>query len=209
MNPPLLKPAAGTVAVAAAVLLAGCALTTNPYHPVTMYDVRIPLPAARPGDPINLAVQIEPFAALDAAGTRMVYRKAEHRVAHDEYNRWVQPPADLVAAEFYRGFAASRAFREVLAPADTGGEFCLSGTVSRLEVDVALNAAVRLDVRIRDARSQRLVMNRAYDETEPLTAATPDAFADAAARALARIVQQVLEDTIKAAAHVQHAATES
>jgi len=191
----LIRFAKALVMAGAVVLLAdGCALTRNSPRPMAHYELRIPvLPtAAAQAAPVSIA--IGRFGALGPHGTRMLYRKGPHQVARDEYNRWVLPPNELVAREFYRGFAASGAFHQVISRTRDNDALQLTGTLIELEATVDLRAHVRVDIVLTNPQSSQAPVSREYSDKEPFSPASPEAFAAAASEALGRIVAAAVDD---------------
>jgi len=182
------------------LLCGGCALSRNPYQPVAYYDIRPEAPEQKPGSaPLALTLQVRRFDMLGPYRTRMVYRKSEHRLVQDEYNRWIQPPEQLIEREFYRVLSASGRFRRVVTHMGAEADLMLSGTVLRLETGPDLTAHVQLSLRLEEPGEGNVVLSKQYEVMQPLRDQTPEGFADAVSLALEKIFAGALEDIAEAA----------
>jgi ABC-type uncharacterized transport system auxiliary subunit len=184
-------PMLGLVAVAV-VVVAGCALTrTGP--DMRYYTLALPgTPPSGLDGPVRVGTitSDQPYAT-----ERIAYRSSPYRLDYYTYHRWAADPRNLVRA-------AARDYFERLPPA-SGLPFELEGNIRRLEeVDdnPEWQGAIAIDVRV--ARAGRVVLERAYGETEPAESKRPEAVAAAVSRALQRILDRVVADV----AEREHAA---
>jgi ABC-type uncharacterized transport system auxiliary subunit len=169
------------LAVVAALVTAtpGCLARRTP--PIHYYTLSVPPPAAP-----ALAAQIQ-ISTLTAdagySGTRIASRPSPHRVDYAPFHRWVATPPAMLAG----------VLDEYLVRATTPGStrrVFVTGNLRRLEAVthdsaptavLALSLAAELD--------GRRLLERRYDEREPIDGSGPEAAAAALSRALARILE--------------------
>ena len=190
-------------ALSTLAVLTGCALLREKFEPVSYYDLSAPGAVAAAPDATGALPSLR-VTRLDMLGPyagRMTYRKTEHRLVHDEYHRWVQPPRDLLTRELYRRLSGSGRFRQVLSPNAAGQEnLRLAGTVLKLECTPDLAAELHLVLTLEHADDGRLLFDRHYEDSEAFEEPTSEAFAEAASTALERIVAALIKDIAAATA---------
>ena len=184
------------VVLPAAFLLAtaGCLFPSQEYRPVSHYDINIEQEIAGLDSPLPYTIRIGQFTAVGPYDKRMLYRKSEHRVVHDEYNRWIQPPAQLAAQAFYRGFSQAEAFNNVSMSPAAETDLILTGNILRWETTPDLQADIEISLQIRNAESSKPILHRRYHQKNDLDNTTPEAFAAATANALRDIISHSLQD---------------
>jgi ABC-type uncharacterized transport system auxiliary subunit len=171
-----------------ALALAGCALARTTPN-VRYYTLAITTPPSTSvGAPIRVGTinSDQPYAT-----ERIAFRTSPYQLDYYTYHRWAADPRNLIRT-------VARDYFERAGGA-SGVPFELDGNIRRLEeVDEpsGRRGALALDVRL--ARGGRVVLERAYSESEPAESPRPEAVAAALSRALQRILDQVLAEAARA-----------
>jgi len=168
--------------------LAGCSLARSIPN-VRYYTLAITAPPSTTiGAPIHIGTisSDQPYAT-----ERIAFRTSPYQLDYYTYHRWAADPRNLIRT-------VARDYFE-RASSGSGVPFELDGNIRRLEeVDepAAWRGALALDVRL--ARGGRVVLERAYSESEPAESHHPEAVAAALSRALQRILDQILAEAARA-----------
>jgi cholesterol transport system auxiliary component len=140
----------------------------------------------------------QPDAAPGFATARMVYQREPHRLEPFAFSRWAEPPAAMVQAAILESLSRSGLFAAVLpAPAHVPPDFALdSDALSVLQVfeGEASHTDLDLNVRLVDMRHARLLAAQRLSVSVPAEA-NPKSGVDAANRALAQLLDELLEVT--------------
>lgn len=180
--------AAGILAVFA--LLSGCRgglLGYQPYREVGYYALRTPTP--QPCDGYDL--EIVSFRMLAAGRNKMVYRDASCRVLIDDYNKWLQSPSFMVRQYLQTYFAPSDAPRSAATPL----QLRLRGTVVAFEIDLKAQEValgVEYTISLQDNPNEQYQASRLI--REKYDAQSPEEFAEAMSRAVARLAKDIAAD---------------
>jgi ABC-type uncharacterized transport system auxiliary subunit len=187
-----------------ALLLMGGCLGRGNLTPIRYYSVdSLPInvtPAARSW---SVTLGVRPFTAATRYRDRMLYRLSAVEVGFYQYERWVEPPEEMVTRVLSTALGASGLFRQVVAadiiqlPA-----WILSGELIRFdEVREAggRRAECWVHVEVQQAHDERLLWADVLKATEPLTAETPEAFAQAMSRAVQQVAISLISKLEKAA----------
>jgi ABC-type uncharacterized transport system auxiliary subunit len=177
-----------TLLVLAAVALAGCSLGRS-LPTIHYYTLAITDP---PPTHLDAPVRVGAITSDQAYATeRIAFRSSPYQLDYYTYHRWAADPRSLVQTVVRDYFER--------AGAAGGLPFEVEGNLRRLEeVDEpgGWRGAFALDVRV--ARGGRIILERAFSETEPAASRRPEAVAAALSRALQRILDQVLAETAAA-----------
>ena len=179
----------------AAALSTGC-LSSRKLRPVQTYDMQTRFSAAQsPPDGKEVAkVDTVPVVAqlrmLGPSETRMLSRSSAHRLEHDEYHRWVQPPEKCIARELH--MALRRRFGGVTG--SSKGEAQLYGDILATEATPAGSAHLAMELRLVDGRQGNVLLSKLYERVEAIKTPGPEAFADAMSAALESIIDEALGD---------------
>lgn len=130
------------------------------------------------------------FTTVGPYNRRMAYRLANQKLDFDEYHRWADPPAMLVSDAAYRFFLQQHAFQAVTRNERMNADLVLSGEVLTLESQPGRKAVVSLHVSISNHDGQ-VLRSTIVNVSEPMAAATPEAFAAAASIAVNRALVEV------------------
>jgi len=140
----------------------------------------------------------QPDPAPGFASSRMVYQREPHRLEPFAYSRWAEPPAPMVQAAMVQALTRSGQFGAVLAaPSAVLPDFRLEGDSLRVlqsfEGDSS-QAVVELSVNLIDVKRARLLALQRLSATTPASA-DPAGGVEAANRALAKIIDELVELT--------------
>jgi ABC-type uncharacterized transport system auxiliary subunit len=161
----------GTVALAAAPLLLmnGCGAA----RPMQYYQLTVPtgMPQANPnGSGVSLAIG-PMFSSHLYREDRIVYGTGPERMGTYEYQRWTEPPAEMIGEIITRELRASGRYREVTPQRSSGNaDYLLRGQLYDFkEVDSgALTARVTAEWELRDTKSGTTVWTHYYSHDEPV-----------------------------------------
>ena len=171
--------------------LVGC-LVARPAPEMHYYTLAVPgAPAAGLPAPITVGAFT---AEAPYATARLAYRTSPYALDYYVYHRWAADPRRLVAA-------AARDYLERAPTSAAGPPIALTGHIRHLEeldTTEGRRATLALDVRV--VQEGRVLLARAYTETEPADARRPEAVAAALSRALGRVLDRVVRDLGPAAA---------
>jgi ABC-type uncharacterized transport system auxiliary subunit len=149
-----------------------------------------------------VALGVRPFSAATRYRDRILYRTSAVEFAFYPYDRWVEPPEEMVTRLVSYVVRASGLFPQVV-PADNVQlpAWILSGEVIRFdEVREARGrrAECWLRVEVRRARDEQLLWSDVISAVEPLASDTPEALAQAMSRAVQRVAQSLITALEKA-----------
>jgi ABC-type uncharacterized transport system auxiliary subunit len=179
-------------AAAFALLLAGC----GSEKPIKYYQVNYPTKIDAPqGATINATLMVKPFEASHLyLDDRMVYGFESPEMGTYAYERWSEPPVEILQNALVRGLRSTGQYKSVYTiRADVNGRFLVAGQIYDFkEVDGA-NIVARLsyEIRLRDRKSGMTVWEHVYTHDEPATEKSVSAFVEAMDKNLQRSVQEV------------------
>ncbi len=161
---------------------------------------------AVPGPCPALRVAV-PQAAPGYGSSRMAYRKDPLQLEYFVHHRWADAPTLMLAPALVGALERSGRFRVVLG-ADVQARSALLLETQDLRVEQLFDKAgsqVRLSARLSlvDLANQRVLGTREISVTEPAAAASPEAGAAAANRALPKFLREaglMLDQSLKGAA---------
>jgi ABC-type uncharacterized transport system auxiliary subunit len=152
-------------------LAAGCGAT----RPSKYYQLTVPgdlAPAANPNPvPITLLIGRLTGPALYRAD-QIVYSTGGESMGTYEYQRWSEPPTELIAEVILRQFRASGHYRGVYTlRSDIRGDFLLHGRLYDFkEVSAAtLVARVTMELELRNIKTGTSVWTHFYTHDEPVS----------------------------------------
>lgn len=195
MTPAALMRAA---ALAIALLCASCVLR-QPAVVADNYVLDLPLPARGPASARTVAVL--PFGHSSVAGGRLfLYRADGLRYETDYYNRFLEPPGQMLTGALRRWLREARA-GEVLAPgAPLAADFMVQPRLSELYADYRdvgnprAVVAMRFVVYALEPGGNRQVLDRGYRREEPLREVSPGAAVEGWSRGVAGIFASFTRD---------------
>jgi len=161
--------------------------------PETRY-YQLAAPTART-DTGQLVLVLEPLSTEAAYDDeRIVYRTTPYRLDYYQYHRWSAAPGVLVGNYLEQALERSGKFREVLRELVEGAPVVLGGRVVAIEeIDTSKSkweGRIVIELSLRDAKTSAVVWSQQFEETEPLSAQTPEGLARAISAAMGRIVKR-------------------
>lgn len=200
-----MRSALSRIAVAAALLLAGCAaLKTAPQVRTFRLAYRPPEPTGATALPVT--VRVLPFGIASAYDSQsFLYRTGPYDVGIDYYNRWVGNPAHMIADLVARDLAASKTVKalvQTLSALPTDYE--LSGHIETLEErDEGSTCTAHLRLRILLDRVPPqgpvyLVLQEGFTADALCTPADPESYAAAMSRAVEQVSDAIRAKLVEA-----------
>lgn len=154
------------VLVATGLSLSGASCFSSPPNEEFFYSIKSPslLKESAVGPRISVA-NFTAAAGFDS--TRLAYRTAKQEMRYYGYRQWAADPPRIIAEAAMRYLRSSGLFREVdLGDRVRDPDLILEGNVDAIEevVDGAgCKAHLALTLRLRDARSDKVVLEHAFD----------------------------------------------
>lgn len=179
-------------------LLGGCLKLGQNEAPAIHYYSLEPAPTTVPQAkrtwPVTLGVR--PLTAGTRYRDRMLYRPSNVEVRFYEYDRWVEPPAEMVNRLLTEMLQGSNLFQQVASADDVQPQaWILSGEVLRFDevrTNTTRHADVSLALELRRARDERLLWSDILTATQPLPGNTPEVLAQAMSRAVQALGAQLI-----------------
>ena len=187
--------------------LAGCGkppLVTNRF----LLDYPAPVLARKALLPESIRVEL--FAAAQAINTTdMIYQPAPYQSAAYAYNRWQVSPGYLVTDFLLRDLRQANLFVGVFGYQQSGiGRFRLEGAVqefAELNDPAGWQAVLAVSITLSDLNeaevTRRVILQRNYRQTHPMSEKTPAGLAQAMSQAMAAVSANIIHDVYQAAAH--------
>jgi ABC-type uncharacterized transport system auxiliary subunit len=177
--------------VALAVALAGCGAT----RPIKYYQITYPINSQVAQDAINVTLVVRAFEASHLyLDDKIVYGFDSPEMGTYEYQRWAEPPVEILQNAFVRGLRASGRFRAVYTMrANANAEFLLAGHLYDFKAMEGSTMAARLsyEVRLRDRKNSLTVWSHTYTHDEPASEKSVPAFVIAMDKNVQRSIQEV------------------
>ncbi len=170
----------------ASVWLASCIASEPPIE--VRWFAPPAAPVERTGTGEAPVLRLDDVAASPQLDQRMVWRLSDVRFAFDETNRWMLTPAESTRRALIGALFASGRFT----PAPNAEAPTLDARV--VTFDAVLGETPHVELRVVAVYREGFsgpTRYRAFGEQEKLTDTTPDAFAEAAGKALVRIADAV------------------
>jgi ABC-type uncharacterized transport system auxiliary subunit len=176
---------------ALAFSLAGC----GSQHPIKYYQVSYPSKMVAPQDAISITLMVRVFEGSHLyLDDKIVYGYDSPEMGTYEYQRWVEPPVEILQNALVRGMRSSGRFRAVSTlRADPDGRFVVAGRLYDFkEIDAnPIVARLNYSVRMRDRKTGTTVWEYNYMHDEPASEKTVTSFVEAMDKNVHRSVQEV------------------
>ena len=203
---PFLK-LSGALAIAflAAIGLSGC----GSMKPVRYYQLTHPPTAslAASQSPLDVSLLVRPFQTSHLyREDRIVYGGEGEQIALYEYERWVEPPVELLQDALARGLRSSGHFKNVTTlRSDSTVEFSLMGHlyVFREVSTGGVVARLSFDVQLLDLKLGKPVWSHTYNHDEPSSGKSVGDIAAAMNKNVQLSVQEVHDGVLQALANYQ------
>lgn len=156
------------------VVLSGC----GSIKPVKYYQLTHPLitPLAASQSPVDAALLVRPFQTSHIyREDRIVYGGDGEQLGLYDYQRWTEPPVELLQDALARGLRSSGHFRSVTTlRTDTSVEFSLTGRLYAFrEVSTGgVVARLNFDVELNDLKLGKVIWRHTYNHDEPTSGKT-------------------------------------
>jgi ABC-type uncharacterized transport system auxiliary subunit len=189
--------------------LQGCVGGGQPARLVDLYTIDYPPPQATAVLRPDLSVSVERFTVAQRYnGTAMVFQTEPYRLDQYESHRWKVSPADMITDALYRDLLAAGLFGTVYSYRSMEpSSYRLLGSVDDfLEVNDkdGRHALVTVHATLTDLTrgdgEKRVLFQRSYRFTEPVTRETASALAEGMSKAVAALSRALLDD-IRSALH--------
>jgi len=142
-------------------------------RPAKYYQLTVPpdLTAGSTTNPIPITLQLGLLTASHLyREDRIVYSSTGHSMGTYEYQRWAEPPTEMIQEVLFRLRASGR-FRSVnMLRSNARGDFVLRGRLydfKEVEANPAV-ARVALEYELRDAKTGMTVWSQFYSHDEPV-----------------------------------------
>jgi ABC-type uncharacterized transport system auxiliary subunit len=174
-----------------ATWVAGCGST----RPVKYYQLSYPTSAPAGPQAFNTALLVRMYTTSHLyREDSIVYGWDTGEMGIYEYQRWSEPPVELLQEAIVRGLRSSGRFRSVMTWKSTSrGDFNLTGQLYEFkEVDgSAIVARLNYEVQLRDLKTGTTVWKHSYNHDEPVAEKNIVAVVTAMDRNVQRSVQEV------------------
>lgn len=189
-----------------AALTVGCTLPgEGPGAAPTEYLLNAefdPAGISEPDGPVILVVR--PRAAVGFDSPRMIYVERPHELESFARNRWAGPPAAMIEPLLVDALQATGAFAAVIdGGSGLGGDLRLDTEITHLFQDFARSPSrVWFGVRatLVDAGNGRVLFARNFETEEPAHSDNPRGGAEAANRAVQRVLKEIADAAASRAA---------
>lgn len=189
-----------TVVVLLAIGLSGC----GSMKPVRYYQLNHPPTTRLAGaqSPLDVSLLVRPFQTSHVyREDRIVYGGEGEQLGLYEYERWVEPPVELLQDALARGLRSSGSFKKVTTlRSDSSVEFGLIGHLYGFrEVSTGgVVARLSFDVELVDLKLGKTVWSHVYNHDEPCTGKSVADIAAAMDKNVHMSVQQVQDGVVQA-----------
>jgi len=186
-----------------AVGLAGC----GSMKPIRYYQLTHPPTTTLASSPstMDVSLLVRPFQTSHIyREDRIVYGGEGEQVGVYEYERWVEPPVELLQDALARGLRSSGQFRNVTTlRSDSSAEFCLLGRLYAFrEVSTGgVIARLNFDVELTDLKAGKVVWRHTYNHDEPSSGKSVGDLAAALNKNVQRSVQEIQDGVVQALAN--------
>ena len=153
----------------ACILASGCGAA----RPNKYYQLTIPgSDADPPSDPHPLTLLLGPLQASHLyREDHIVFSSAGEDMGTYEYQRWAEPPTEMIEEVLFRMLRASGRYREIYPlRSNTHGDFLLRGHLYDFKelTGSSLSARVALELELRDIKTGNTVWSHFYSHDEPV-----------------------------------------
>ena len=149
-------------------MLIGCGAA----RPNKYYQLTIPSEAADPpGDPLPITLLLGPLQSSHLyREDHIVYSSAGENMGTYEYQRWAEPPTEMIEEVLFRTLRSSGRYREVyFLHSNLHGDYLLHGHLYDFKelTGSPVSARVSLELELREVKSGNTVWSHLYSHDEP------------------------------------------
>jgi ABC-type uncharacterized transport system auxiliary subunit len=163
--------------------------------PAKYYQVTYPTKSFVADDALNVTLVVRPIEASPLyLDDKIVYGFDNPEMGTYEYQRWSQPPAEILQMALVRGLRATGRFRSVYSlRADPSERFILTGNLYDFkEVDGnTIVARLNYEVRLLDRKTGAVLWTHAYTHDEPAAQKSVMSFVEAMDKNVQRSIQEI------------------
>lgn len=182
-----------------ALLVAGCgAARPNKYYQLAVPEDNAADPPASSVHPVSIVV-----GTLSASHIyredHIVYGSSPENMGTYEYQRWAEPPTEMIQDVMLHSLRTSGRFHSILSLRSTvHGDYLLHGHLYELkELDGATMAGrLAMELELRDTRNGETVWTHSYSHDEPVSASKKGRDVSAVVSALNRNVQRAAAEFV-------------
>ncbi len=178
------------------MLLAGMMAACGATRPAKYYELEAPLAPAVASNPLPVSLLVGHIAASHLyRDDRIVYATSGQELGTYQYQRWAEPPTEMIETMLVRALRASGQYRSVdRLSSSARGEYIVRGRLDVLEeVDKpALGARFAIELDLYHPKSGTTVWSQTYTHDEPVNEKQMAAIVEA----LNRNVQQGLAQLV-------------
>ena len=170
-------------------------------RPSKYYQLTIPgdAPAGQAADPPSAPVTLlvgNLFSSDLYREDRIVYSTAGEQMGTYEYERWAEPPTEMIQEVLLRELRSSGRYRAVFThKSDTNGDFLLRGRLYDFKEisQNGMSARLTVEFEMRDLRNGATVWTHYYQHDEPVNGKNVPAVVAALDKNVQRAVKEALE----------------
>lgn len=209
MAAPRRRPGKISGAFALGALLAASLSGCGSMKPVKYYQLTHPPTATLAGSPsaMDVSILVRPFQTSHLyREDRIVYGGEGEQVGVYEYERWVEPPVELLQDALARGLRSSGHFRNVTTlRSDSSVEFSLIGHLYAFrEVSTGgVVARLNFDVELLDLKAGKVIWRHTYNHDEPSSGKSVGDVAAALNKNVQLSVQEIQDGVVQTLAGYQ------
>lgn len=154
-----------------AVLLAGCGAT----RPSKYYQLTVPSnnSADPPGDVVPITIVMGPLLSSHLyREDHIVYSSNGEAMGTYEFQRWAEPPTEMIEDVLFRALRSSGRYRAVYAlRSSVRGDYLLHGRLYDFKemAGSPMSARVVLELELRNTKTGDTVWTHLYDHDEPIS----------------------------------------
>jgi ABC-type uncharacterized transport system auxiliary subunit len=154
-----------------AVLLAGCGAA----RPAKYYQLTVPSNngADPPGDAFPVTIVMGPLLSSHLyREDHIVYSSNGEAMGAYEYQRWAEPPTEMIEEVLFRALRSSGRYRSVYAlRSSIRGDYLLHGQLYDFKeiTGSPMSARVVLELELRDTKTGNTVWTHLYNRDEPVS----------------------------------------
>jgi cholesterol transport system auxiliary component len=179
--------------IAMSAWMAGCGAA----RPAKYYQLTVPadMTAASNANPLPVTLQVGLLAGSHLyREDRIVYNSGGQAMGTYEYQRWAEPPTEMIQDVLFRQLRASGRYRSVtMLRSSSRGDYVLRGRLydfKEVEANPAV-ARVAIEYELRNAKTAEVVWSQFYSHEEPVGGKDVGAVVAALDRTVQGIVGQV------------------
>lgn len=161
--------------IVAAVFLSFLTVGCGAARPAKYYQLTVPKETAAdpPGDPLPITILMGPIMSSHLyREDRIVYSSSGEDMGTYEYQRWAEPPTEMIQEVLFRALRSSGRYRSVYAQRSSiRGDYLLHGHLYDLKEisGSSMSARLSLELELRDTKTGTTVWTHLYNHDEPIT----------------------------------------